>query len=317
MEFWKDDKIASIPTQEGNVPFNPPGIDKACSPYFRTFGNINGKTPPLVVLHGTGSGPDYIFPFAELWLSHQIPTVFYDQIGCSNSTRLPETKGDEAFWQPSLFIAELKNLLDHLQIHEYYILGHRWGGMWGGVFAAQRPPGLRRLVLASPCASKALYHEGMDLDVKELPLEYQKATFDARKGQDPKPEGYDVADEAFTQKFFLGGVVALKPVMDVFKRMQEDDTVVVSLFGTNPTAGGGSTRTFDSIPDLHKINVPTLAYNSQHDICHDVAVAPYFTHIPRVRWLTFANCTHFVHLQDSATRDKLMRLVGDFLSAED
>jgi pimeloyl-ACP methyl ester carboxylesterase len=78
-----------------------------------------------------------IFPFSAnsmkgpigVLASKSIPVVFYDQIGCGESTRLPEKKGDGNFWTLELFIKDLENVIAALNIDQYDLFGHSWGGL--------------------------------------------------------------------------------------------------------------------------------------------------------------------------------------------
>jgi pimeloyl-ACP methyl ester carboxylesterase len=78
----------------------------------------------------------------------------YDQIGCGRSTRLPEKLGDGSFWTIDLFLAELENLLSHLEIQDDYdLLGQSWGGCLASELAVRQPKGLKKLILANSLAS--------------------------------------------------------------------------------------------------------------------------------------------------------------------
>ena len=157
----------------------------------------------MVVHGGPGSGHEYLLPFAHLWLRHRLPVVFYDQIGCASSTHLPEKAGDHSFWQESLFIAELNNLVDHLHLRDgpgFHLYGQSWGGMLGAAFAASRPRGLRRLVLASPLASNELSTHGLHLLRNQLPLEQQQALQKGEQESDFTSPAYMNALGAFYKK---------------------------------------------------------------------------------------------------------------------
>ena len=161
---------------EGEVPFNVPGVDKACSTWYKVYGDIKSTTRvPLVVLHGgPGVTHRYLLSLTDLVQTHQIPVVLYDQIGCGRSTHLPEKNGDESFWTEQLFMDELHNLLNHLGIHgQYDVLGHSWGGMLGARFATTHPKGLRRLVIADSPASMKLWVEAANILRLDLPKDVQ------------------------------------------------------------------------------------------------------------------------------------------------
>lgn len=212
------------------MPFKIPHIDTTCHTYYKIIGDLSSKSPRLVVLHGgPGTGHEYLLPFSRLWQQFGIPVVFYDQIGCAASTRLPQTAGDETFWQESLFLAELDNLLDSLRLRDgpgYHILGHSWGGRMAAAFATTQPPGLQRLVLASGIASSQTFVEGMHIIRRQLPSdvqlaideEEQKGTFDSVR--------FRGAMDVFFRKYFCRAEpFPPKELLPAFKHMSEDKTV--------------------------------------------------------------------------------------------
>ena len=101
---------------------------------------------PLVLLHGgPGCSHHYLLSLLSLSETHNIPLVFYDQLGNGLSTHLPNAPA--SFWNPDLFMDELENLLKHLGIeNDFDLLGHSWGGMLASQFACERKPaGLKHL----------------------------------------------------------------------------------------------------------------------------------------------------------------------------
>lgn len=186
--------MAQVPRKTGHAPFKIPSIDKTCSTYYKILGDLTCGVPALIVLYGgPGAGHECGLPFAQLWPQYGLPVVLYDQIGCAASTHLPEKNGDRSFWTEEPFVAELENLLDRLQLHDgpgYHLLGHSWGGCLAAAFAASKPKGLRRLVLASAVASLETSTEDADKQRAELDPEIRKALDEAeRKGEYDSP-GY-------------------------------------------------------------------------------------------------------------------------------
>lgn len=117
------------PTQQGKIPFAIPSIDTPCYTFYKVFGDLSSKTPPIIFLHGgPGGGHDYLLAFADLWTQYKIPVVLYDQIGCGLSTHLEYKAGNKSFWTVDLFIAELENLIEYFKLRDgagYHILGQR------------------------------------------------------------------------------------------------------------------------------------------------------------------------------------------------
>lgn len=77
---------------------------------------------------------------------------------------------------------------------------------------------------------------------------------------------------------------------------------------------GGSMLGWTSIPQLPQIIAPTLIYNGEYDTSHDISQEPFFELIPRVRWVTFPNAGHMCHLEGGGLRERVLRVVGDFLT---
>jgi L-proline amide hydrolase len=212
------------------IPFEVPGQSNIkASTYYKVFGDLSTGVPPVVVLHGgPGGGHDYLLSFAELWPQYGLPVILYDQIGCGSSTHLPHTAGDKAFWQEALFVAELNNLLDHLNLRDgpgFHILGQSWGGMLGAAFASTRPRGLRRLVLASALASKQLSIDSLKLRREELPPDTQMVLQECEQKGDYNSPAYQEAWGVF-QKMFLCRTEPYPPeLISSLKNLTDDKTV--------------------------------------------------------------------------------------------
>ncbi|KAH8892114.1 proline-specific peptidase [Thozetella sp. PMI_491] len=305
------------PTLEGKVPFAIPGKGILGSTYYKVFGNLSSGATPIVMLHGgPGAGHEYLLSFAELWPQYGIPVVLYDQIGCGGSTHLPETEGDKDFWQESLFIAELDNLLDHLKLRDspgFHLLGQSWGGLLGVAFAASRPRGLQRLVLASALASIELSIRSIQLRRSELPIEAQSILNKCELEGDYTGSSYQEALMAFHKMFVCQADPLPAELILAFRTMNSDKTVYNTMYGPSVFNCNGSLVGWSSISRLPQITAPTLVYNGEFDTSHDIGQEPFFELIPRVRWVTFPNGSHMCHLDGGGLRERVLKLVGEFL----
>lgn len=220
---------------DGKVLFKPDSRDESYETYYKIYGNHLASTPVVVLHGGSGSGHEYVEPFSDLWTRYQIPVILYDQIGCAKSTHLPETKGDRSFWQPSLFVAELDNLIRCLGLNDtgngYHILGHSWGGTLAVVFATRQPPGLQRLILAGANAAFSLLRQNLWDLLKRLPVKHQKAVEEAVKTKDFSSSPYGDAMEAFMSTFLCRGRPFPPPELAAdMANNAADDTVRVTMF---------------------------------------------------------------------------------------
>ncbi|TVY83000.1 L-amino acid amidase [Lachnellula suecica] len=308
--------MAQVPTREGTIPFKIPKYDVPCATYYKIFGDLASAISPLVVVHGgPGAGHKYLLSFAGLWPRYGIPVVFYDQIGCASSTHLPQTAGDGDFWKESLFLDELDNLIDHLGLRGgFHLLGQSWGGMLVGSYAAKRPRGLQRLVIASGLASWELSMKGIETRRCELPEETLQTLRKYEQDGDYDNPEYKEATAMFSKKFvFRDDQSPPQMLMAGLQNLAADKTVYGTMIGPSIHVPIGSLLGWTSIPGLSQIIAPTLLYNGEYDTSHDIAQIPYFEHIPKVRWVTFANGGHFCHLEQGL-RERVFTTVGDFLS---
>lgn len=87
-----------------------------------------------------------------------------------------------------------------------------------------------------------------------------------------------------------------------------------SRYGPSVLDLNGSLRGWTGIPRLPQITAPTLVYNGEFDTSRDISQEPFFELIPRVRWIVFPNGSHMCHLDDGGLRERVLKVVGDFLA---
>jgi proline-specific peptidase len=184
---------SSQPTMaiEGKAPFAVEGIETPCETWYKVFGDLKDSTQtPLIVLHGgPAAGHEYLLSLHTL----SDLVIFYDQLGCANSTLLPEKDGDKGFWVPELFCKELSNLIEHLGLADrpLDIIGHSWGGMLATEWASEpsRAENVRRLILYGVPASMDGHIQGMVKVREGLPQDAQEAlqhALDSREYTSPE-----------------------------------------------------------------------------------------------------------------------------------
>jgi len=107
---------------------------------FRQAGS--GDAPPLVLLHGIGSGSGS-FAFILNSLARHYRVIAWDAPGYGDSDTL--AKPDPT---PADYAEALVDLLNTLCLPKVLLLGHSLGALIGGAFAAAHPERVDRLILA-------------------------------------------------------------------------------------------------------------------------------------------------------------------------
>ncbi|KZV91438.1 proline-specific peptidase [Exidia glandulosa HHB12029] len=302
----------SVPVTTGEVDFDVPSAGKACKTWYEIHGDITSARP-LVILHG---GPGichyYVSPMANLASTHGIPVILYDQLGCGNSTHLPEKKGDEGFWTVQLFLDELDNLLIKLNIAEYDLLGHSWGGMLGSEHAVRKPKGLRRLILSSSISSMELWLEAADRLRKQLPKDVQDTLEKYEDKEEYEAPEYLEAVNEFYNRFVCRVQPPPEELSKSMEDLEKDNTVYFTMNGPNEFRVIGPIKDWTIIDRAHLIDVPTLLTNGQYDEAQNSVILPFFERIPNVTWIKFPNSSHTAQLEEP---ERFLQVIGGFLSA--
>lgn len=277
--------------------------------WYRVTGELASGRLPLVVAHGgPGCTHDYVDSFKDL-AERGWPVVHYDQLGNGRSTHLRGI--DPGFWTVALFLDELDNLLRHLGIRQYVLLGQSWGGMLAAEHGVRQPEGLRGLVIANSPASMALWREAAAGLRAELPVEVQ-ATLERHEaaGTTDSPEY-----RAASQVFYGRHVCRVQPlpveVARTFAAIDADPTVYHAMNGPTEFHVIGSLRDWSVIERLERIQVPTLLISGRHDEATPACVEPFDRLIPDARWRIFEHSSHMPHVEE---REACMATVAVFLA---
>ncbi|OAN26769.1 proline iminopeptidase-family hydrolase [Pseudomonas oryzihabitans] len=277
--------------------------------WYRVTGDLASGRLPLVMAHGgPGCTHDYVDSFKDL-AEHGWPVVHYDQLGNGRSTHLRGI--DPGFWTVALFLDELNNLLRHLGIGQYALLGQSWGGMLAAEHGVRQPAGLRGLIIANSPASMALWREAAAGLRAELPLEVQ-ATLARHEaaGTTDSPE-YRAASQVFYDRHVCRVQPLPAEVARTFAAIDADPTVYHAMNGPTEFHVIGSLRDWSVIERLARIQMPTLLISGRHDEATPACVEPFAQFIPNVRWRIFEDSSHMPHVEE---REACMALVADFLA---
>jgi L-proline amide hydrolase len=280
--------------------------------WYRVVGDLDAGPLPVVICHGgPGAAHDYTEPIAELSRFGR-GCVLYDQIGCGQSTHLPDAPAD--FWTVQLFKDELVDLTRHLGIAERYaVVGQSWGGMLAMEHALDHPDGLRAIVVADSPASIPLWVEEANRLRAELPPDIQAAlTEHEEAGTTDSPE-YEAAVRVYYDRH-LCRVPWPDYVSRSFAQMDEDPTVYHTMNGPSEFHCIGSLKTWDITERLHEISTPTLLVSGRHDEATPHIVEQIESRIPGAQWRIFEESSHMPHVEEP---DAFLEAVEGFLKTVD
>lgn len=296
-----------IPVTEGRARFGE------YETWYRISGESGKGKAPVFILHGgPGAAHNYVDSY-KLLADQGRQVIHYDQIGCGNSTLLPEKGAD--FWTPQLFIDELNNLVDHLGMRAgFHVLGQSWGGMLGAEYGITRPSGLKSLTIANSPASMELWVKEANRLRSDMPQSVQDAlTRHEKAGTTDDPE-YQKASMDFYERHVCRIVPFPPEVTETFEQITRNPTVYNTMNGPNEFFVIGTLRNWSVIGRLSAIDVPTLLVSGRYDEATPATVQPFKDGIKGARWEIFESSSHMPHVEE---KEKCMQVVGDFLDQND
>lgn len=281
--------------------------------WYRVVGDLKSSKTPVMILHGgPGAGHNYCEPIAEVLAQTGRAAVLYDQIGCGNSTHLPDKPKE--FWTPELFMEELVLLTEHLGIsNKYDIVGQSWGGMLGMQFAITKPKGLNAMVIADSPASMEVWVSEANKLRKELPPEVEATLLKHEAAETTEDPEYVDAVNVFYARHVCR--IPQPPyVLASFEQLAADPTVYHTMNGPSEFHVIGSLKHWDIRPQLKEISTPTLLVSGQYDEATPAMVKEIHGLIPGSKWELFAESSHMPHVEEPA---KFKRVVAEFLDSTD
>ncbi|KAI6080442.1 Alpha/Beta hydrolase protein [Hypoxylon rubiginosum] len=201
-----------------------------------------------------------------------------------------------------LFVAELDNLVDYLQLRElgFFVLGQGRGGILAGAYASRRPKGLRKLIIAGGPVGMPLYSEGCK-HLSQLPpgVRYTVERYE-RKG-DCDSEEFQKANAAFFARHSYKLDPLPDPAKAVFDHLREDLTLshygLTGLFrrGTFKFIIVGSFKDWEPWKEAHNIQVETLLFNGDRAEVMGRCIELWLKSIAKVKWVTLSNTSRMAH----------------------
>jgi proline-specific peptidase len=290
-----------VTATEGTIPFH--GLET----WYRIVGD--GEEPgklPLLLLHGGPGAPHDYLESLEAVAGTGRRAIFYDQVGCGNSSR-----SDESLWNVETFVEEVGVVREALGLERTHLFGSSWGGMLAMEYALTQPTGLAGLVLSSSPASIPLWAEEtgrlrseLSSDVRAVLDEHEAA------GTADSPE-YEEA----MMEFYKRHVCRLDPwpehLVRMFGKLAENPDVYLHMQGPNEFVITGTFKDWDITSRLGEIRVPTLVTSGRHDECTPMQAEIVHRGIPGSEWVVFEDSSHMQFVEEP---ERYLDVLDGFLS---
>lgn len=101
------------------------------------------KAETIILLHGGPGVPDEMSEVVNI-LKNNYRVITFEQRGVG----LSECNGCE--FKIEDYISDIDAITKHLNITEFHLFGHSWGGLYAQIYATERPEKIKSLFLCSP-----------------------------------------------------------------------------------------------------------------------------------------------------------------------
>lgn len=239
-----------LPAHEGKIQVEGGEI------WYKVMGE--GENTPILTLHG-GPGGTHRYFYQLSPQNEDRKVILFDQLGGGRS----DYHTDTTLMTVDHFVQQVKAVKDSLELEEFYLLGHSWGGALAVEYYLQYPEGIKGMILSSPLISTPRWEADADTLIRTLPEETQEIINEANETGGYNTEDYKKADAYYWSQFGLRSSKNAHPL----------DTVEVSgnaiiynyMWGPSEFRCTGTLKDFDRTESLSKIEVPTLFVTGEYD----------------------------------------------------
>lgn len=232
-----------------------------------------GKTSILLLHGGPGATHEYFENFPAHLDTNKYTIYFYDQLGSyfSDSSDL------ENLWEIDRFVDEVETVRKSLDISEFILLGHSWGGILAVHYAATYPENLKCMILSnSPYTSYGafIYREGL--------LEKTKKELRKELGRKPRME-------ELTERFEKIYRYGMDTIPEVFSRLNRHYSTDANRW----TTGFLKQKEWSLEQEAKAIKVSTLIIGGEMDFVDPNDFKSLNTAIENSKLVILPNAPHF------------------------
>jgi proline iminopeptidase len=249
---------------------------------------IGNSVTKMLTLHGgPGMTHEYFECFEDFLPQAGIEFYYYDQLGSAYS----DQPKDKSLWTVNRFREEVEQVRTALELENFYLYGHSWGGMLGIEYALKYQQHLKALIISNMTASNtSLVAYVNELRQKFPPEAIEVLEKYEAKGDREAPEYQAV----FRNHFGLKYGCRVNPWPEPLQRDlgHSNSEVSQTVFGPNLFAVGGNAGDWDTWNDLKDIKVPTLIVGGRLDIARPTDLEKMGRLIPSSRVVICENGSH-------------------------
>jgi len=220
----------------------------------------SGKTKVLLLHGGPGADHRYFECFEDFLPLNGIEFYYYDQLDSTNSDKPDDPK----LWTIARYTEEVEAVRQGLNLEQFYLLGHSWGGVLAIEYALRYQQHLKGLVISNMAASSDSFLKHVSGIRAQLPPSVREEMDSYEKSGTTSAPAYQ---QLLVDRVYKVFICRLHPWPDPLQRSLEgwNQHVYNTIQGRNEFEVTGNMKGWDRWADLPKIQVPTLTMGARYD----------------------------------------------------
>ena len=246
--------------------------------YVRVNGDLNGRRPPLVLIHG-GPGGTHTGMLDALALADERAVILYDQLDSGRS----DWPQDPANWRVRRFVDELAAIRRGLNVPRWHVCGISWGGTIALEYAARRPAELVSTVLGGPLIATRAWLADADALRAALPAAARETLLACESASPPTPDACNAATDVFYRHYNRreDAPTALREAARAPGNRGSNQRLYETMWGKSEFVSTGTLRDYDGTPLLARLDgTRTLFMVGQYDEARPVTALGFAARVP-------------------------------------
>jgi len=293
------------------IPINTPqGMFKV---WTKRFGN-NPRIKLLLLHGGPGATHEYFEPCDSYLPAASIEFYYYDQLGSyySDQPDIPD------LWEIPRFVDEVEQVRQALglDVSNFFLLGHSWGGILALEYALRYQQHLKGLVISNMMASIPAYNAYAQRVL--MPTMEPQALSEIKQLEAAQDYANPRYMDLLMQHHYIYHVLR-RPLGEwpdsaerAFKHL--NPKVYIPMQGPSELGASGKLAQWDRSADLGKIRVPTMTIGAHHDTMDPAYMKKMASLVQRGRYLDCPVGSHMAMFDD---QERYFQGVIDFLKDVD
>ena len=271
------------------------------------FGDAAAKDTLLCLNGGPGLPCDYLREAHSCFIDQGYRVVAFDQLGTGSSDR----PTDPALWTMVRYVEETETVRQALGLGRVHLLGHSWGGWLGIDYALTHASALKSLILADTNAD--MPHLVSELHRLRAALGPETVAMMQRHEAEANYEHPEYA--AAVTLLNYRHVCRLADWPAPINRSLGDWNMgpYGTMQGPNEFLYTGNLKDWNRVPDLHRIEVPTLILCGQHDEITPACALRMKQHIAHAEIKVFPHSSHMPFYEEP---DAYHAVLSEFLGRQ-